>query len=186
MRSVELIEKLRELKLRHGVRPVPPELALLPEIGTPVEVEGVVTTPDLDLDRTLIAPRAFGPVLPVVPLLYKHDHKQIAGTIRALDYTPAGGLRIHATVTHPLAARCPAFSFAARVDDYTMHATDSWRFFARVERATLLECSLTDVPANPKAIVLRRGKASPVSLGYGMIQERVERLHARLKELALS
>ena len=47
-----------------------------------------------------------------LPLLYNHDAKEPAGSIDALYYDAKGQLMVRATVTHPRARRCQAFSIA--------------------------------------------------------------------------
>lgn len=149
MKALELRSKIHALMRRHRIQNTSCVLPLTPECQTPIELTGIAATCDLDLDRMQLVPEAFGP-LPTVPLLFKHDPQQIAGTINQLTYAADGSLNIRATCTHPLAARCQAFSYAAHVEDYSLHATEGAFFYARINKATLLEISLTENPRTPR------------------------------------
>jgi hypothetical protein len=184
MKSVTLRAELSALMLKHGVRAAPPELPWLATMATPLEIEGAASTPDLDLGRMIMMPRAFGSDLPRVPLHYRHDERRTVGRIRDLSYAPDGSLHVRAEVTDALAARCPALSIGAQVVEYTLHDTDTPWFYAKVHRAILREISLTPEPANRQALVTKRWHPTAQYRTLDVVQQRVERLRAQLKELA--
>jgi phage head maturation protease len=128
----------------------------------------LASTTNLDLSRQKFRAYAFNnPCLLIrdyaVPkLLFKHDESQIAGVINSLSYDNRGNLRIRAEVTHPLAARCNAFSIGARILEYEIVDGDNENFHALISNAEVTEVSLTDRPANPHAVVQSRSRIAPV------------------------
>ena len=72
-----------------------------------------------------------------------------------------------------MAARCQALSYAASVEDYTLHDDGRATFYARITKATLTEISLTENPSNPNALVTRRGPPPPGVALYNLMQAKV-------------
>jgi HK97 family phage prohead protease len=160
---------LAKLAVHHGIAPKPCIIPLSDPVDYPVVVEGYASTVDIDLDRTRFRAYAFcNPFLllkgyDLPPLLYKHDPEQVAGKIESLGYDDRGNLRIRATVDHPLARRCGAFSIRGKVLAYELRDTECRNFHALVTSAELIEISLTDTPANVNARVQHRYRAAPVA-----------------------
>jgi hypothetical protein len=78
-------------------------------------------------------------------------------------------LRISAEVTHELARRANAFSVGARVLEYEIRDADSANFHGLITQAEITEISLTDVPANPQAIVRNRSRVAPFAAYVGKL-----------------
>ena len=177
--------QIKRLCVQHRVQPEPIKIPLSNPTDHPMVLEGYASTDDLDLDRTKMRPYCFGYPLPkscrAVPLLYKHDPTQVAGTIDELAYDELGNLQIWCTVTHPLAKRCGAFSIRATVNEYEICDADSPDFYAIIKSATLVEISLTDTPSNPFALVMDRYRVSPAVQVLDLLGAKVK----RLQELAV-
>ena len=139
-------------------------------------LEGFASTTDVvDSERIRIAPLAFGASLPKdLPLLYNHDAKEPAGSIDELYYDAKGQLMVRATVTHPRARRCQAFSIGAKVRDYALRDADGQNFYAEVLKAELTDVSLVERPVNPNARVLQRSRPTPTYFFYDLMRQRVE------------
>jgi hypothetical protein len=78
---------------------------------------------------------------------------------------------IVARVTCPEAARRPAFSVAAIIDEYDI---DERTATATIRRARLCEVSLVTQPCDPFAVVLSRQPPSPIGEFYSLVAERVK------------
>ena len=107
--------ELQRLAQRHGV--VLADAVTLPLVSYSdhdLIVEGYASTSDIDLTRMKFRSHAicWPPFTRAgdVPLLYRHDPAQPAGRVDSLDYDDRGRLLVRATVTHPEARRCAAFS----------------------------------------------------------------------------
>jgi Caudovirus prohead serine protease len=124
----------------------------------PMVLSGFASTTDVDLTRMRFAPRAFPLAGEPVPLLWKHNPHEIAGTVDSLSYDAHGNLKVVATVDHPLVRRAGAFSVGARVLDYEIRDAGTPDFHALVTRAEITEISCTDIPANLAAPVQCRYK----------------------------
>ena len=79
--------------------------------------------------------------------------------MQSLEYDSRGGLLIRARVDQITARRMNAFSVAVTVLDYSMHDEDTPAFYAQINHAHLDEVSLTDIPANPRALVTHETRA---------------------------
>ena len=161
MSGLRLQKELRQLAERYGYEPRPSRVALAPSTDGPLTLSGIASTPDIDAERVSFAPFCFGIPSPLPPLLYDHDEDQIAGSVDQLRYDANGRLIVRATVTHPAAKRCGAFSVAAHIDEYEIKDADSFSFHAVVSRARLGDISLVETPINPHALVQRRWAALP-------------------------
>jgi hypothetical protein len=84
--------QLRQLTARHGVVVSPVELPLDGPHDGAMSIAGTASTSAIDLERTKIAPYAFGATVDPaqVRLLLRHDPTRIAGTISALEYADEG------------------------------------------------------------------------------------------------
>jgi hypothetical protein len=182
-RALEMRLLISRLMREHRVQPTPVTVPLTEPTPCAMVLEGLAATSDLDLDRVKLRAYAFGfPLLfrrGFPPLLFKHDPAHPAGRIESLSYDEGGCLLIRATVTHELARRCGAFSIGARVIEYEMRDVDGPNFYAVINCAELTEVSLTSTPANPKAVVRHRYRAT---LFFDQMRERV-RLLVSLTEL---
>ena len=97
---------------------------------------------------------AFGLVSPRrTKLLFRHDPNVVAGAVEQLSYDEYGRLKIRCRVDHEQARRCRAFSVSARINEYRLCDVDTPNFFAEVIDANFDEVSLTDLPANSRALV---------------------------------
>jgi Caudovirus prohead serine protease len=172
--------KLRTLMQRHRTLTTPVTIPLHDPSPHDMVLCGFASTDDLDLDRVKMRPYAFGYPLRRqyrdVPLLYKHDAKQVAGKIEDLEYDDCGNLCVWAVVTHEPAKRCGAFSIRAVVNEYEIKDADSQNFYAIINSAELTEISLTDNPSNPHALVMDRYRVSPQVQFLGLLGEKVKRL----------
>lgn len=119
-------------------------------------------------------------------MLYKHDPNQIAGQIQSLEYDARGNVRIVAEVDHELARRCPAFSVGAVVKAYELRDEGSPNFHAVITEAEITEISLTELPANPFALVESRYSVPPhrefydkATRGIAIIQEMLHTIAAQ-------
>lgn len=177
-KALEMRLRIKRLQREHQVEALPVHIPLAAPVDHPMILEGYVSTTALDLEHVKMRPWAFTWPRPCkdVPLLHKHNRNEVAGTVDELTYDDKGNLTIRATVTHPEARRCGAFSVAAKVVDYTMHDTDGPNFYAVIRRAELTEISLTDKPANPSALVRYRYRPWPHVQFYSQIGEKVGRL----------
>jgi hypothetical protein len=170
--AMQMRFRLAWLASQHGVAPPAREvMSLSSPSDHPLYVEGIAVAADvIDSDRMAFRKYCF-PLLSWAkppPLLYRHDPKQIAGEIDTIDYDARGNLRVRALVHHELARRCPAFSIGARVDRYEIRNAERPDFFAFIEQGELLEVSLTDRPANPRALVTNRYRPSPALKTYDL------------------
>ena len=181
--ALQMRLRLARLMREHQVSNSPASIPLSPPADGPMILDGYASTCDLDLERVKMRGWAF--VWPLrcerVPLLWKHDLSDVAGTVDELSYDDSGQLKIRATVTHRVARRAGAFSVGARVISYEMRDTDGPNFYATIKSAELLEVSLTDAPANPMAVVWHRYPPSAASAFYPLIAGRVSRLIALAK-----
>jgi phage head maturation protease len=173
--------KLQVLMQRHRVHNQPCKIPLVDPVEHDMMIEGYCSTCDIDLVRCKFRPYAFGYPLRReyrnVPLLYKHDPNQVAGTICDLEYEDGtGSLCVWCTVTHPMAKRCGAFSIAATVNEYEIVNGDTPDFAAIISSATLSEISLTDTPSNPHALVMDRYRVSAAVQVLDLLTEKMKRL----------
>ena len=94
-----------------------------------------------------------------------------------MKYSERGELLVRATVVHPTARRCGAFSVAAHIDEYTIKDANSYRFHAVVHKARLGDISCVETPINSFALVTNRWKSpplgSPMTEFYSLMQRRV-------------
>jgi hypothetical protein len=191
--AAKMKRELAELACKHGVAdPIPVVIpATSPPMGDLI-VEGLATSRERPLDRIAIRPWAI-PILPwqrdnpPVKLLYKHDVDQSAGVIERLEHDDFGRLRIRARVSHPFAKSCGAFSISTRVHRYELRDAETPNFYALVFEGELDEISLTDVPADPCALVLQRSTPSaPDALGesFAKALAHVDRLRAMVAALS--
>lgn len=157
--------KLRTLMQRHRIQCNPVKIPLFDSVEPDMLMEGYCSTDDIDLDRCKFRSYAFG--FPLrrqyrdVPLLYRHDPKQVAGTLDDCEYDDFGNLCVWCTVTHPEAKRCGGFSIGATVLEYQIVDGDTPDFHALISQAELNEVSLTPEPANPNCLVMDRYRVSP-------------------------
>jgi phage head maturation protease len=164
--ALSLRLKLERLRIVHGVAVDLVSIPALPAVDGDLIVEGLASTCDLDLARTKFAPFAFDNVGTKVPLLYRHDKDQVAGAVQRLWYDPKGNLKVKALLTHPEAKRCSAFSVAGTVHRYELkEAEDPARFHALITSASIDEISVTNAPANPRALITSRAVQQPSALG---------------------
>ncbi len=178
---------LARLAVRHGIAAKPCSLPLFDPVDGPLDVEGLASTVDVDLDRARFRAYAFcnlslflkGYALP--PLLYRHDETQVAGEIDSLTYDEHGNVRVRCTVTHEQAKRCGAFSIRAKILAYELRETETRDFHAVVTDAEIVEVSLTDCPANPRALVQHRHRAAPVDAYLNAVGESTALLIRRIE-----
>lgn len=173
--------QLQLLRQRHRI--APPDTSLVPYAPAtdgPMVLHGFAATADVDHDRQRLPPFCLS-WLPsqLPPLLFKHDASVIAGKIDHLEYTRDGNLAISATVDHHIARRCNHFSVGITVNAFEMVDADSPDFHAAILQARLDEVSLTDKPANPRAIVTGRHRAL---YSFGHFAARLAAITNRLKE----
>src|SRR4051794_20762582 len=95
--ALRMRSDLHRLAQRHGVALADAvTLPLAPATSGAMVLEGFATTPDIDLTRLKFRPHAIcWPPLnraAEVPLLYRHDHDQVAGIIESLSYDAGGRL----------------------------------------------------------------------------------------------
>jgi hypothetical protein len=182
--------ELATLAQRHGVAPPAPIiLPPAPASMDDVAVEGFAATRNMPLDRIMLRGWCF-PILPwemdkpKVRLLYKHKDDEVAGTIQRLAYDDHGQLKIKANITHPFAKLCGGFSVSAKILAYEMRETDDpKRFHAFVTNAELDEISLTNEPADPTALITRRGCPSSVVKNFDIIQKQLANVQALVAAL---
>ena len=74
-------------------------------------------------------------------------------------------------MTDPVARRCNAWSVACTVVDYEIIDAATPDFYSLIKSARLDEISLTDQPANTRAIVTSRRDVAAASEFYGAMQE---------------
>jgi Caudovirus prohead serine protease len=157
--ALEMKMRLANLAERHRVKQTAIRVPLTEPTDHPMCLSGYASTSDIDLQRTKFRAYCFGYPLTLramPPLYLKHDSASPAGLVEKLSYDAKGLLLIEAQVTHELARRCGAFSISARVLDYEIKDADSASYHALVTSAEICEVSLTDVPANPNALVKNR------------------------------
>jgi hypothetical protein len=156
--AMQMRFRLARLAEQHGVTPaLPPLLSLAPQSDRPVIVEGIAAhAGSIDSDRQRFRPYSLALRRPLPPLLFRHDPKQVAGTVDELSHDSDGNLRIRATVDHEMAKRCPAFSVAAKITAYELRDEHTPNFHALITAAEITEISLTPAPANSNALVLHR------------------------------
>jgi hypothetical protein len=100
------------------------------------------------------------------------------GHTEALRYDDSGQLRITAVIDHPEARRAPGLSVAVKVIEYELRDVESKEnFHAVINRAEILEISMTDRPAHPDALVLTRCPVhSPAAEFYDIVNTQVQLL----------
>ena len=154
-----------KLMRARGVSLEPQRIALAAPVSHTVELTGLAATTDIDLGRQKFRGWAFTNLCltlsgyPKPPLYCKHDETAPVGTIKHLSYDERGNLTIVAETDHPLASRCGGFSVGARVLEYKIVDNGGADFYGLITKAEITEISLTDCPANPKALVRTRDRA---------------------------
>ncbi|MBR0848794.1 hypothetical protein JQ543_13660 [Bradyrhizobium diazoefficiens] len=175
--------KYQLAKLRERHQTAPPIVNRIPFTAAadgPMVLTGLAATNHVDLDRQRLRPYALA-WLPwkMPPLLYRHDERQVAGRIDHLEYV-GGDLHITATVDHSIARRASCFSVGVTVHAFELVDPDSPDFHAIILQGWLDEVSLTDAPANPRAVVMHRRTALP---DITPITERLSRISNLMKEV---
>ena len=173
-KGLELQLRIKRLMRQHGIEQTVWDLCHVPMVASveqPQILTGYASTTHLDRSRMRF--RAYAFRFPLarksapVPLYYKHREDERVGRIDALEYDAAGQLLIRCTVTHELARRCAAFSVGATVREYQIVNAERPDFHALISVAELTEVSLTDTPANPRALVTQRSKPCAQAEFYG-------------------
>jgi hypothetical protein len=176
-KALRMQSTLRTLRYERGLMlDDAPTLPLLPPVTVdaahPLMLSGVACRASTrDFDGVVTAPRAFGVLPSVLPLRLDHDDATDAGRVESLSYDSDGSLLVTARVTCPKAARRPAFSVAAIIDDFDI---DERTATATVRRARLCEVSLVTQPCDPHALVLTRQQPSPFGEFYTLLAQRVD------------
>src|SRR5688572_18157952 len=113
--------QIKQLMQRHRIKTEAGSLPLFDPVEHDLIMEGYCSTDDIDGDRVKFGPHSFGPLTRrerSVPILFKHDPAQVAGTLTDLEFDDFGSLMCWCTVHHPMAKRCGAFSVGAVVHSY--------------------------------------------------------------------
>jgi hypothetical protein len=160
------------LRKQHAVTADVFMVPLAPPSDQPMILEGLAAAAETDLERVQFRPWAFTWDRTLPPLYLKHDEGHPVGTIQSLSQDRRG-LHIRATVTDPHARRFAAWSIGANVLEYEIRNEGTPDFFALVRRAELTEVSLTDIPANPKALVQRRYPVPATNTFFELMAKRV-------------
>jgi hypothetical protein len=155
--------QLQKLRERHCVAaPHVHRIPYTPATDHPMVLTGLAATKHIDLDRQLLQPYALAWLtFKLPPLLFRHDEHQVAGTIDHLEYNTDGALAIVATVEHCIARRASCFSVGITVNEFELVDAERPDFHAVIKQAWLDEVSLTDAPANLRAVVTHRRVALP-------------------------
>ncbi|MGX1104516.1 HK97 family phage prohead protease [Bradyrhizobium elkanii] len=150
--------QLQRLFEREGFQPQPVEVGLAEDIAEEVIIEGLASTRERDFEHCVFKPFCFGFLTYThrVPLLYRHDPSEVAGTINDLGYDEWGQLTVKATVTHPKARRATRLSVGAKILEYSITDNGGRDFFATITRAEVTDVSLVVSPCNPHALVTLR------------------------------
>jgi hypothetical protein len=135
---------------------------------------GYAATFDTDLDRIAFGPHCFTFAwspnnLP--PLCWKH--KDVVGLIERIEITDKG-LAVTVKTGHPQARNAGAFSVAVTVHSYKIIDADKPSFHARIVSCTIDEISLTDKPANPRALVDQRWPTSAAAEFWRLLGAKVQ------------
>ncbi|MET4483137.1 hypothetical protein [Bradyrhizobium sp. F1.13.3] len=182
MRGRGLKAKYSELLQRHNCKPISrPALALLSRVDHAQVVEGICSSSAVDAERLSFRAGSLSwGALDTIPLLRRHAGKPV-GQILQLDYS-AGVLRIKARVDDPQAAQMPAFSIAAQIIESELRNANSptgWHFV--VNRAVITECSMTDRPSCPNAIVSARRDVQSTDQTYDDLIASINRFRGGLE-----
>lgn len=181
--ALKMRATLLRLMAERGIAVERKTMPLLPAIDGDVLIEGLAATVDIDSMRMKFRPWCFSWPSPLPPLLLRHDAGRIAGRIIALRHDARGRLHLQARVTDPEAGRLPALSVAASIQSYELIDENGPDFHAVVTRATVLEVSCTDCPAQREALILSRMRPSPVADGYETMIAHAMRAQQRLTQL---
>ncbi|MCA1379832.1 MULTISPECIES: hypothetical protein [Bradyrhizobium] len=142
--------------------------APLPPVEGDWIFEGFAAPTVIDHERTKFAPHCWLPFKSDIPLLYRHGRP--AGEVLEIRGTDEG-LHVRALVRDEDAKRCTHFSIAATIHGYQLReVNDRESFHALVTCATLDEITLTNVPANPAAVVLYRYRQSAAVEFYDIVK----------------
>jgi phage head maturation protease len=158
------IETARLMR-KHQVEPKPfCPVALLPSVDHDVIVEGYAAPSVVDREFTKFSTNCWTAFKKDIPLLFRHERP--AGEVEEVRCDDRG-LYVRALVTDLEARRCSYFSVGATIHNFEMRDIDDReRFHGLITSATLDEVSLTNIPANPAAIILRRYEQSPMAKMY--------------------
>jgi hypothetical protein len=154
----------REVKALILERNVPlrdwPAMSLAPSSSGPQLLRGVASETAIDLEHTMLMPNALRwKDLP--PLRLRHGDVSV-GEIIDLKYAGLGStLSITCRVDDPEAARMPAFSIGFTPERYELVDRGGSSFHFRVDKARLIEISLTERPCLRSALVQARCSAEP-------------------------
>lgn len=177
--------QLSQLRERHRI--TPPDrhiISFAPPTDHPLILEGLAVTPDVDLDRQRIRPYALGWLAwSMPPLLFRHDADQVAGQIKTLEYRPNGSLFIRALVDHPVARRCHHWSVGVTVKEFELVDVERPDFYANIKQGWLDEITLTDRPANPRAVVTQRYQSPAAVEQWDLIGQHLSTVGKMIKLL---
>ncbi|MER8672961.1 hypothetical protein [Mesorhizobium sp. M0037] len=124
-------------------------------------IKGLASTPTVDTESHLVALKSLVWTKGLVPLLYDHDEKQVAGRILDLAWSDAG-LLITCEAENKYANQ-PAFSVRFAVREHEIIGLGA-SAYALVKRAVLREVSLVSRPACQGALVTSCEKIKPAEV----------------------
>ncbi|MEY9594442.1 hypothetical protein ABIA06_006733 [Bradyrhizobium yuanmingense] len=167
--AIRMRLELKRLARKYRIAPAQcSPTAPLPPVDGDWVVEGFAAPATIDKERTMFAAGCWLPFKQDIPLLFRHDRP--AGEVLEIRGTDEG-LHVRALVSDEDAKRCTHFSVAATIHGYQLReVNDRESFYALVTCATLDEITLTNVPANPAAIVRHRYRQSAVVEQWDIIK----------------
>jgi hypothetical protein len=176
----------REVKALILGRNVPlhdwPAMPLAPPASGPMLLRGKASETAIDLEHTMLTPHALRwNDLP--PLRLRHGDAAV-GEIIDLKYVGLGStLQITCRADDPEAARMPAFSIGFTPLSYELVDRGGSSFHFRVDKARLIEISLTERPCLRSALVQTRCSAEPNTFTdptWRALQNQIQRLRLTL------
>ena len=143
--AIKLERAIAGLQRQYGLTPPPFVPVPLREAADhDIMLAGYASPATVDREFMRFSPNCWQPFKPDIPVLFRHNSTQPAGTLEQIKIDD-NGLFVRCLVRHEQAKRCPYFSICATIHDWRL--VTGARPHAEITSATLDEVSL--IPASP-------------------------------------
>jgi hypothetical protein len=177
--GMRLSRELDRLLGARGRPLTPPPLPRFPPSDGPMLIRGVASRTEIDSVMTMMVPNALFWDADNLPPL-RHKHGEICGQILSLRYVNFGAeLMLEARVDDVEAAREGGLSIAFTPSEFEVVDRGGRNWHARVVKARLDECSLTDRPCLASARITARTPAIALEFSdrrYQALADQVSRM----------
>jgi hypothetical protein len=182
--GMRLSRELDRLLSERGRPLTPPPLPRFPPSDGPMLIRGVASRTEIDSVMTMMAPNAlFWDADNLPPLRHKHG-EMICGQLLSLRYVDFDAvLMLEARVGDVEAAREAGLSIAFTPSEFEIVDRGGRNWHARVVKARLDECSLTDRPCLSSARITARTPAIALDVSdrrYQALADQVSRMKLAL------